>query len=833
MHPFIKQVIPHVLAIVSFIIFCSIYFYPQYQSKMLSQSDTNHWRGFSQESIEYGKKENRQILWTNAIFIGMPTIFVSLDHPSSLKFIQEASNLFFSRPSSLFLSFLICAYILFIVLKIPPLLSVFGALAIGFTTNNIILLEAGHNTKLVVLSYSSLIVLGFLMTLRKNYIWGGIVLALGLALNINGNHIQMTYYLALCMLIGVIAYTVHFAMSKEWKHLGICALVFFLSAGMAILSNTSKLWTSYELAQETMRGKPVLTNSTGNGVSNSEQQDGLDWDYAMSWSNGLMDVAALMIPGVVGGGSGERVGSGSTTYTALRRGGVPLHKGDSYMLPLYWGALPFTSGPIYAGAIVSFLFILSLFIIKGPLKWWLGLSVLLTILLSLGKNFEPFQRLFFDYFPLFNKFRTPNSVLSITVLLMPILAFIGLWNILNGSLTKDQIKKGLIWTGGITGGLCLFFMLAPSAGFFSFQGSSDAQLAQSTIYDLIIEDRKHWMRSDAFRSLAFIALVFGLILFYMKNKISKTYFILIFGSLTIWDMMQVNLRYLQPGDFTTKASIETFYEERPVDRQILSMEPHRGAYRVLDLSVNTFNSSRSSYLHNTVGGYHAAKLQRVQDIIDHHISRNNAGVLNMLNTKYIITQDEQLSVNPDALGNAWLVTNIISVKTPEEEIQALNTLDTRNTAVVLDQEFDYYVGNFNPDGFGNIELTHYIPDHWTYTFRSQSEQFAVFSESWYGSGGLKAYIDGIEVPFVRANYVLRGLRIPAGEHTIEFKFLPTSYIQGLKISQASSLLLICILLGFSIYSLYLYFQNMKMEPKPHQVEERQSVKRKKPGYRKK
>ncbi len=802
MHPIIRKAIPHLLAIVSFVVLISAYFYPQFQGKSLSQSDITQWRGFSQEAREYREQEGREILWTNAIFIGMPTNFVQLAHPNTLEFFRSLSKLYFSRPISFFTGFFVCAYILFVCLRVPPLVSFIGASMIALSTNNLILMEAGHNTKVETLAYTSLIIAGFLLAVRRAYIWGGILFAIGLGLSIHGDHIQMTYYLGICMLIGVIAYLIKYIREKDYSHIGKVAGVLGLAALLALGSNVSRLWTNYELAQETMRGKPILSEVSAREAGSSSETDGLAWDYAMAWSNGWLDNFALLIPGVVGGGSGEKAGPGSASYDALRRGGVSPQADGNYMLPMYWGALPFTSGPIYAGAIVCFLFVLGMFLLKGPLRWWLGISVLLTVLLAMGRNFEVLSALFFDYFPLFSKFRTPNSILSITVLLMPIPGILALKAILSEKAARDEIRKALMYAAGITGGICLFFAIA-GPQMFDFIGQSDQQVSQSGIYDLIIQDRQWWMQSDALRSLVLIVLSAGLIWLSVMGNIRQQLMLLGIAALAIWDIMSVNLRYVHPNDFMAADPIATFFSMRPVDRQILDNEPHRGAYRVLDLSINTFNSSRASYYHNTIGGYHAAKLQRIQDLIDHHISRNNQQVLNMLNTKYIINREEQLSVNPEALGNVWLVNEIITVNTPQEEIDALQTLDTRTTAVVLDNEFDNYVGSFSPSGEGSIRLTHYIPDHWTYQYSSDSEQFAVFSEAWFGTGGgLKAYIDGQQVPFVRANYALRGLKLPAGEHTIEFKFLPRSYVTGSVITRFSSLLLVLGTLGWLGYTVY-------------------------------
>lgn len=823
MQEILKKATPHLLAIIAFTVIISVYMSPQFQGKQISASDNIQWRGMAEETREYREREGRQILWTNAMFIGMPTNFVSLSHPNLLTFYSDVAKLFFSRPISFFLAFFICAYILFVCLKIPPFLSFIGGSMIALTTNNFILVEAGHNTKAEVLVYTSLIIAGFLLAVRKKYIWGGLIFAIGLSLSIYFEHIQMTYYLALCMIIGSVAYLIDFIKKKDYKHILLIAGVLGAASLLAVSTNMSSLWTSYELSQETMRGQPVLSEVSAREAASSSETDGLAWDYAMAWSNGWMDNFALLIPGIVGGSSGERVGPGTESYETLRQGGAPPQAGNYYSLPLYWGSLPFTSGPIYAGAIVCFLFVLSFFILKGPIRWWFGLSVLLTVLLAMGKNFEFLSALFFDHFPLYNKFRTPNSILSVTVLLMPIPGILALREIIKGNVEQEVFKKGLMYSAGITGGICLFFaLLGPSM--FSFVGANDQQIQQSGIYDLIIQERQWWMRSDAWRSFLLITLAAALIWLYYNSRIKENVLMLSLAFLVLADFISVNLRYLHPNDFQAVEHVEGLFAKRDVDRQILDNEPHRGAYRVFDLSINTFNSSSTSFHHNTIGGYHAAKLQRIQDLIDHHISVNNEEVLNMLNTKYIINQQEQLSVNPDALGNVWLVSDIMIVNSPREEIDALNSFNPQTTAVVLDSEFDNYIGDFSPNGMGSIEMTNYIPDHWTYEFSSDSEQFAVFSEAWFGAGeGLRAYLNGERVPFVRANYALRGLRLPPGDHTVEFRFLPRSYTVGSQFTRYSSFLLLWGFLGWIGWSLYSNRQNL-MAPPPPKEEKKPRVK---------
>ena len=582
-----------------------------------------------------------------------------------------------------------------------------------------------------------------------------------------------------------------------------------------------------------MRGKPILekTDKTSEAKSSSETE-GLEWSYAMRWSNDWMDVFAALVPGVLGGSSGEQVGPKSESYKILRNGGGRQLANGKYQAPLYWGNLPFTSGPVYFGAGIIFLFILGLWLLRGQLKWGVAISVLLIVLLSLGKNLEWFQRLFFEYFPMYNKFRAHNSAMSVAAFLVPLLGFITLSKIFDWRFDKKEIIRGLMVAGGITGAICLFFaLLGPS--FFDFTSEADARY-QEGVTDIFIKDRKAWMSGDGWRSLFIILLTGGLIWAYVQEKISKWVFLGLLGLVTIGDLWGVGRRYLNTTSFETPKSHDRHFQPRPVDQQILQLESDRSKYRVFDLSINTFNSNSTSYHHNTIGGYHPAKLQRIQDVIDHHIGKGNQAVLNMLNTKYVITQEGKLQQNPGALGNAWFVENITKVNTANEEIDALKNFDSANDAVVLDTEFDNYISDFYPQKNGTITLTNYELDRWTYTTNATSEQLAVFSEIWYGGDkNWKVTIDGEPAKHIRANYCLRALRVPAGQHTIEFRYEPPSYYAGEKVALISSLLILA-LLGFVGYK---GFQNIDFSKQEEPVMKKsvrvkKTVKKKKVGKKK-
>lgn len=808
----IQKVIPHLLALGIFFAICAAFFYPQLEGKMAQQGDIIQYRGMSQEVREYKKETGENALWTNAMFGGMPTYQINtVSEGNTLKVLDRIGTLGMKAPIGRFFLAMVGFYLLMVVLGANQWLAVIGAIAFGLTTNSLILYEAGHETKVKSISYLPIVTVGLLMAFRRRYLLGGILFATGLGLNIMSNHVQMTYYFAITLLIFGIAELVYNIKRNRLPHFTKAAGVLIVGGLLAIGAAASNLWITYEYSKDTMRGEPIL-ETTGDASSSSET-DGLAWDYAMQWSNGVIDLFASYIPGVAGGGSQEAVGPDSAIAQDLRRKGARLPA--NFKAPLYWGDLPFTSGPIYFGSIVFFLFLMGLFLVNGPVKWWIGLGTLLTMLLSMGNNLEGFNRLFFDYFPLYNKFRTPNSILSVTAFLVPVLGFLAVHKIINEKVTKADALRSLKLGGSIAAAIALFFaLLGPS--FFDFNNPGDARLEQAG-YDLgaIRADRQSLMRSDAFRTLILVLLSGGLLWAYLQEKVKLNILLLGLGVLITFDHWTVGRRYVDDELFVTERQYFAGLAPRPVDEQILQdTDLH---YRVFDASINTFNSSKASYYHKTIGGYHAAKLQRAQDLIDRHLSQGNQKVLDMLNAKYFIVGQpgqEQAQQNPNALGNAWLVSKFQTVNTANEEIDALNDFDPATTAVVH-QDFQDYIAGLTPSGAGQVQLTSYAPNKLTYEATVQGDQFAVFSETWYGPDkGWQAYIDGQPVDHIRVNYLLRGLKIPAGQHEIIFEFAPASFERGVMVSRIFSSLILLGLIGYVGYNGYQYFQNPPAEPKP-------------------
>ncbi len=818
MNSFITKSLTHIAVLLAFLVLSAIYFYPQLEGKVLPQGDIMQYMGMSQEVRAFKEKTGKTALWTNAMFGGMPTYKINtIRDGNTLRWADKLGRLGIKEPIGNFFVAMTGFYILLACLGVNPWLSAIGALAFGFTTNNLILYEAGHASKLNAIAYLSFMAAGIMMAFRKQYLWGSLLFGLGLGLSLLSDHVQMTYYFFITLLIFGLAQLVDSILKKEITHFAKATAMLVLSGLVAIASAASNLLPTYEYAQDTMRGKPILEKDANTDETSSSAVEGLSWDYAMQWSNNTLDLFAAFIPGVVGGGSQEPLWKNSAIREDLSNRGARLP--EDFKAPLYWGALPFTSGPAYFGATVVLFFLMGLILVKGAAKWWLAIGTLLTFLLSMGKNLEWFNELFFNYFPLYNKFRTPNSVLSVTALLVPMLGFLALGEILKSNSNKRLIMISLAIGGGIALTVSLFFaILGPSM--FSFAGLRDTDLERAG-YNLsaVIADRQALMRGDAFRAFLLVALSGGLVWAFVNKKIQKSVLIIGLGILVIFDVWTVGRRYLDSNSFVSKTTQNVNFKPRPVDEVILKdQDPN---FRVLDLSVSTFEAAfPTSYFHKSLGGYNAAKLQRYQDIIDRHLLKNNEKVVNMLNTKYYITRDTngqpEVQINMGALGNAWFVSQTLIVNSANQEIDALTTFNPAEQAIIHSEFSNYLEGlNIKKDSTNSISLTKYEPNYLVYQSNAKSEQLAVFSEVWYGPDkGWQAYIDGKPVSHIRSNYILRALRIPAGQHSVEFKFEPQSYQTGKLLSAIFSSILLLGLLGFGGFSAYQSYQEALKAPKP-------------------
>jgi hypothetical protein len=615
------------------------------------------------------------------------------------------------------------------------------------------------------------------------------------ALELYANHLQITYYLVLILiLIGLVQFIKDFKANNLidfLKRSGVLILAALLASATAV----TRLSTTMEYGTESTRGKSELTNNLDNKTS------GLDKDYATSWSYGIAETFTLLIPNFYGGASQGELTTDSETYQAIKR--APNAKLLIKQLPLYWGTQPFTSGPTYAGSIVIFLFIFGLLFVKSDMRVWILLATIISIMLAWGKNFMPLTDLFLDYFPGYNKFRAVSMILVVAEFTLPLLGFVALNKFLNTDVPNNKAesinekKKPLKLAFYIVGGLSLIFALMPSL-FFDFVGGQDANLVKNGWpIDALQADRAGLLSADAWRSFIFIALTFGAMWMFLKNKISSKYVIFIVGTLVLADMWTVNKRYLNDDNFARKSKVQVPYQATAADQQILrDKDPN---FRVFNQSVSTFNDASTSYFHKSIGGYHGAKLKRYQELIENHIAKGNMAVLNMLNTKYFITPKGQAQQNPGTMGNAWFINEINTVANADAEIASLNGFKPANTAIV-----DVRFSEQMIDGLDNvgtsITLTEYKPNYLKYNSTSSKNGIAIFSEIYYDKGW-NAYVDGELKPHFRANYVLRGMQIPAGNHVVEFKFEPAVYHVSERIALASSIILLLLLAFVSVKEL--------------------------------
>ena len=803
----IKKILPHIMAIVLFLGLSLIYFYPIVtENKELFQGDLSNMIGWGKDLKDYHEQTGDYAFWSNSMFSGMPANFVySAPYTNIFDTISNMITLYLPllHIGILFI-FLLGFYIFMISLGCKPLLSIVGAIAYTFTTYNLILIEVGHVNKALVMATMAPIIGGIILCYRKKYLWGAITTLIFTGINVVWGHPQISYYLLLMIIILAIVYFIYAIKEKTLKDFFISSGILIVVAALAITPSLGKLLATADYSKDTMRGGSILQNTNKEG---KKESSGLEINYAFDWSYGKAETLTLLIPNFHGGSSAYNVGEDSEIYRVLRSSGQA--KQFSQHAPMYWGAQERgTSGAPYAGAIICFLFVLGLFIVKGPEKWWLLGATILAIILSWGRNFEIFNNFLFYHLPLYNKFRVPATALTIAEVTMVALSILALKEIFSNKENRKIYLQPIYISAGITGGLCFIFAIFGSS-LMSFSIISDAAYQQNPeVLAAIVSDRKSLLTSDSWRSFFFIALATGVLWYYINNKFKTTYLIGIIGVLIFIDLWTVGKRYLNYDSFVNQ-KVKTEIIPTEVDKIILQdTDPN---YRVLNLASNLFNESRTSYFHKSIGGYSPVKLQRYQDIIDHYFSGGlNPNIINMFNTKYIIFASQQgqhqVQPNTEALGNAWFVNEIKWVDTPDEEIIALKDFDPAQTAYIHKE----WLGSLNgweslqheKDSTAYIQLTNYAnPGNIFYESNSTMPHLAVFSELHYKTW--HAYIDGKEVPIVRVNYLLRGLEVPAGNHKIEFKCIDEIYLRGETISKPASIIVGIIifgLLGFAIWT---------------------------------
>lgn len=777
----LKPALPHLISIIILLVVVIANFSPLFDGKIIQQSDVIQWKGMSKEIREYREKTGKEALWTNAMFSGMPAYQISMWTLDNLtNRVRGAMQKILPEPANLMFIATLSAYLLFCVLGVGSWLAVIGAFAFGFSTYNILIIDGGHITKFSAMAYMPAIVAGVLMAYRGKYLTGAAIAGLAMAFNVGSNHYQITYYLFMLLAIyfGLELYQAirQKTLSNFAKASGILGIVFLL----AFASDATRIWTTYEYSKETMRGgSPLEEGSTG-----------LNKDYALEWSYGKLETMTLLVPKFFGGASSQVISKDSETMQIFKQRGI-----RSEEAPTYWGDQPFTGGPVYLGAIVCFLFLLGAFLVKGTLRTWLIVGTIFSILLSWGRNFTPLTDLFFHYFPMYNKFRVVSMMLIVAQLTVPMLGILGLHKILSKESGKEEVLRALKISVGVLGGILLFFTLFGSA-LFDFIGPRDDSYPEA-LQSALQNDRISMMRMDCIRSLFLILISAVLIWVFLKEKINAIPVYCIIGILVLGDLWMINRDYLKENDYIRERELEQFLAPSEADKVILAdKDPN---FRVFNATQSPSLDGLTSYYHKSVGGYHGAKLSRYEDLINHQIANNNVNVLNMLNTRYLIGEDNKTKkpfaqMNPAALGNSWFVDEVVEVSGAQAEMDSLTNFNPRKTAIVDKTLFGNYFENVTIEKniLDTIKLIEYQPNYLKYSsITSVPTSLAVFSEIYYNDGkGWKAYIDGNETPHARVNYVLRALKVPQGEHIVEFKFEPHSYFSGNKISLAASSILL-------------------------------------------
>jgi hypothetical protein len=802
MKNFFKLNLPHIIAIVAFAMLTYLFFSPLIEGKKIKQQDVMQWEGAAKEIIDHREATGEEPLWTNSMFSGMPAFQISVLYPNNLyHHLYQVISAPFPSPSFIIFLALLTFYFLLISFGLPPLAGAAGAIAFAFSSYNVVVIEAGHNTKGLAIGYMALILLGVLLAFRRKYLSGAALATAGIALQLYSNHLQITYYLVLTLILLGIAQTVNAFVEKDFKHYFKALGILVFAAILAIMPNITQLWVTAEYGQETTRGKSELT------IEQDEKTGGLDLDYITGWSYGIAETWTLMIPNFKGGGSGA-IGAGNPAMESVD----PQMRQFVSGMDQYFGAQPGTSGPVYVGAIICFLFILGLFFVDGYIKWWLLSATVLSILLSWGKNFMPFTEFFVNNIPGYDKFRAVSMTLVIAQITMPLLGFLAVKKVLDVPEILKEKQAQFLTALGLTGGISFLMYLFPGlVNDFYKPEEVESLLAQTSqagwpndqsnmlIYGLE-QARMAIFKSDAIRSAIFIFLAGLAVWAYSRKIVKPVMFSGILLLLVLADMWTVGKRYINEDSFTSKVQKQAF-QPTSADLQIMQ---DKDVFRVYNASVSTFNDASTSYFHHSIGGYHGAKLKRYQELISNQISKNNMSVLNMLNTRYFIVpgQENQPPMpqrNPEALGNAWFVNDYQLVANADSEMIAITEFDPSSLAVV-DQRFSHILNGFKPvkDDGGSIKLASYQPNKLIYDFSAATEQLVVFSEIYYDKGW-KAFIDGEPADHFRVNYVLRAMRIPQGNHNIEFRFEPSSYQIGEYIALVGSILSI-LFIGFAVYS---------------------------------
>lgn len=840
---FFKKILPYLAALAIFIILTLIYASPVLDGKVINAGDTKSWEGMRHETKLYND-QGEYSWWTGSMFCGMPAYQTgggTYPAPAVNVNFWKIGTLYFPDTLMYILAYFIGYFILLRAFKVNEWLSIVGAIAIAMSSYFFLIIPAGHNTKAIALAALPVLIGGFHLIFRKQYI-AGILLTIIYSSFALTPHPQMTYYIF--MLIGVLMLaelSIHI-IEKRWKDLFVGIAVFALAFGIGLGVQSTSLMSNREYAKETMRGGHSELAKEADPINKTS---GLSLDYMTQYSYGIGETSTLLIPGSRGYASAYNVGTNSKVYEAMVKNGMPKKQAAEYCkgMPTYWGGDEGTSGPVYVGAIVCFLFVLGLLIVKGPYKWALLVATIFSILLSWGSNFMWFTELFAKYFPMYTKFRAVESILVVAEITIPLLGFLSLKEIMDqkaaNTYDKKKMLRNIYIAAGVTAGLCVIALIASFSMNFAW-GRDEAIFAQwpEWLSSAIVAERAAIYRASAFRSLVFVLLGALLVWLYASEKLRFGYFVTILGVLVLVDMWSIDRKFFNNDNFVNAKQDKGYFAEQPWETDIMAREGEKGdphfptqsSYRIYNITnpQGPFNDSRTSYRFKSIGGYNAAKLRRYQDMIDAHISQEtnpmlqsirtmdgqkyflplsdttDYPVLNMLNMKYAVVGNEQPMVveNPNAFGNAWFVDSVKITNTPNEESEALDQINLRNT-LVTDVKFKDFVKDFQPnhDSTAQIKLTKYAPDYVEYDYSAKEKGTVVFSEVYYPYGW-KAYIDGKPADHFRANYTLRAMNVPAGKHHIRFEFRPDTVEKWGKVSVACKYLIYLTILGAIGYGIF-------------------------------
>jgi len=859
MNGYLKAATPHIIAVVMFLLVAGIYFAPALSGKVFRQSDNIQAIGMQKEINDIRSTGKAHPLWTNSMFGGMPVFQIHM--PAGNNFTRYFNKVFLlgGKITSPHMStFLMMAmfYILMVAMGVDWRVGIIGSIAYGMATNHIVLNEAGHTTKLITMAYLPPTLAGIILIFRGKYLAGGILAALFLSLQILANHVQISYYFFLAVFFLGVLEGVRALRENQLPQFGKAVGVLLLVAVLGVGANIARLWTTYEYTDETIRGKSEITIDGQYSQGSSSQNkvgEGLSKDYIFGWSYGVSETWTVLIPDFMGRKSGSFVNDKeSNSYKAwltevqkLQQAGGNNQSVNQQAQQLaqvantYRGDVTFTSGPIYWGAIICFLFILGLITVKGPMKWWLLIATVMMVMFAWGRHFPAFNFFLYEHFPMFNKFRAVMMALGVAQLFVTLLAILSIKELVESDEESSKKAKNVLIAGGITAGLSLLIYLASMMGFIDFTSPRDNKAvldAMPNFANAIYADRAGMLQADALRSFLFVALAASALWAYAAGKIKWVYALPVLGVLVLLDFWLVDQRFVDANNFQTPQESRQVEQPRPADQQVLNdTDPH---FRVLDMSrgANPFQDGRPSYFHKSLGGYHAAKLMRFQDLCEHYLFSLNPGdqtfqfITGMFNTKWFILnnngQDYAIQ-NPGAAGASWFVKEYAFVENPDEELKALAGLDIRQKAVV-EKKYAKYLDGLTQDSTitagDNITLTSYQPDKMVYNVKASKDRLAMFGEIYYPpSKGWNVYIDGkkLDPSFIKANYAIRAVRVPAGEYQLEMRFEPNSYKTGSMIGLICSFLIIGGL-GFFLYTFFKNFDASKYVTEKPVKEERPS-----------